>query len=65
MSRQLKLVYESTLDDLLRAREFVGGELSQDQESVFAELLDTIWWKLSPAEQEELERRYGAPESAR
>lgn len=61
MSANLKFAYKSTLDDLLRAREFAGGILPEQEESVFVELLDELWWKLNPADQDELERCLLAP----
>lgn len=53
----LKQRYLSTMNDLLAAREFVGGPLPQDQEAAYVGLLDEIWWRLSSEDQDELERR--------
>lgn len=59
MALELKRLYKDALDDLLRAREFAGGPLSQELEAKHVGLLDDIWHKLGTDEQEELERELG------
>lgn len=60
MAVDLKRLYKDALDDLLLAREYAGGTLSQELESKHVMLLDDIWRQLAPGEQAELERELGA-----
>ncbi len=47
--------YRRLMNELLIQREAEGGELSEHLESSYVERLDTLWWKLSEAEQKEYE----------
>ena len=53
--------YRLLLTELLFARAAAGGELPEDDESRYVALLDDIWWQLSPADQETMERELRTP----
>jgi hypothetical protein len=57
--------YRAALIELLFEREAAGGELSEDQESMFVERLDRLWWQLSPAEQDLIDRELAQPSAPR
>lgn len=48
--------YRALLMQLLLDREAAGGELSEEDEARYVERLDELWWKLSPSDQEQIER---------
>ena len=48
--------YRILLSQLLFEREAAGGDLPEEEESRYVELLDDVWWQLSPSEQEQIER---------
>jgi hypothetical protein len=48
--------YRVLLSQLLFEREAAGGDLPEEEESRYVELLDNVWWQLSPSEQEQIER---------
>ena len=56
MSAEAQVRYRTLLTTLLFGREAHGGELPESDEAKFVALLDDIWWQLSRAEQEELDR---------
>jgi hypothetical protein len=60
MSSQPLDRYRVLLTQLLFERAAAGGELPEDEESRYVALLDELWWQLSPAEQEEMERELQA-----
>jgi len=47
--------YRELLGELLFEREAAGGELSEEQESDYAERLDDVWWQLSAEERQAIE----------
>jgi hypothetical protein len=53
--------YRALLNELLFEREAAGGELSEHQESLFVEQLDHLWWQLSSAEQDLIDRELSQP----
>jgi hypothetical protein len=48
--------YRHLLTQLLFEREAAGGELPEQEESRYVELLDEVWWQLSPNDQDLIER---------
>jgi hypothetical protein len=61
MPSVLFLEFRELMQQLLAAREAAGGELPQEQESVFVGKLDDIWWKLSEDERVLIEREQEKP----
>lgn len=55
MNASLLDQYRKLMNELLISREIEGGSLPDEIESSYVERLDTLWWKLSPSEQEEYE----------
>lgn len=53
--------YRQLLSRLLFEREAAGGELSEDEESMFVERLDRLWWQLSAAEQDSIDQELAEP----
>lgn len=43
--------YRTLMNELLFAREAEGGDLPEEQESIYVERLDALWWQLSETEQ--------------
>jgi hypothetical protein len=62
MSPQPLERYRRLLTQLLFEREAAGGELPEQEESRYVELLDEVWWQLSPSDQDLIE---GELEAAR
>lgn len=60
MSTQI-IRYRTLLTELLFEREAAGGELPDNEESLFVERLDEIWWQLSESEQSLIERELAQP----
>lgn len=58
----LQLTYESTLNELVAAREFSGGELPPGVEADYHNLLHELWCRLSPIQQEMLDRLLLSPD---
>jgi len=48
--------YRLLLTQLLFEREAAGGDLPEEEESRYVELLDEVWWQLRPSDQEQIER---------
>jgi hypothetical protein len=48
--------YRVLLTQLLFEREAAGGDLPEEAESRYVELLDEVWWQLDPSDQEQVER---------
>lgn len=52
--------YRVLLTELLFERAAAGGELPEDEESRYVASLDELWWQLTPADQEQMERELRA-----
>jgi hypothetical protein len=48
--------YRMLLTQLLFEREAAGGDLPEEEESRYVELLDEVWWQLNPNDQDLIER---------
>lgn len=53
--------YRTLLTLLLFEREAAGGDLPEAEEARFVALLDEVWWQLSRAEQESIDRELAQP----
>ncbi|MBN1605368.1 MAG: hypothetical protein JW940_01985 [Polyangiaceae bacterium] len=56
MSAEAQARYRILLSTLLFEREAAGGDLPESDEAKFVGLLDEVWWQLTGAEQDEVER---------
>lgn len=61
MSTEHLDAYRAIFCQLLFEREAAGGDLSEEQESLFVERLDALWWQLSATEQETIEAEIASP----
>jgi hypothetical protein len=48
--------YRMLLTQLLFEREAAGGDLAEEEESRYVELLDEVWWRLSRNDQDPIEK---------
>jgi hypothetical protein len=48
--------YRILLTQLLFEREAAGGDLPEEEESRYVEMLDEVWWQLIPSDQEVIEQ---------
>jgi hypothetical protein len=56
--------YRALLTQLLLDREAAGGELPDEEESMYVERLDRLWWQLSSAEQDVIDQELAEPPTA-
>lgn len=56
--------YRALLTQLLLDREAAGGELPDEEESMYVERLDRLWWQLSSAEQDIIDQDLADPPKA-
>jgi hypothetical protein len=56
--------YRALLTQLLFDREAAGGELPEEEESMYVERLDRLWWQLSTAEQDVIDHELAEPPMA-
>ncbi len=56
--------YRALLTQLLFDREAAGGELPDEEESMYVERLDRLWWQLSSAEQDIIDQELAEPPKA-